>query len=156
MSQWFPDAAAPTDLEVFLFDLNGFIIVRGALSPAELAAGNSVMDGLQRLKRGDWAGHVHAHSYGGKEGLNQQQIYEGGLVWERLLDHPAYIEKVRTFVGGEDGFDYLHGPSSSTNASPTSAPKARRSASTAAARTAAPAPSTGYRTAGSTPSRSTC
>lgn len=110
MSQWFPGAAAPTDLEVFLFDLNGFIIVRGALSPDELAAGNASMDRLQGLKKGEWAGHVHAHNYGGKEGLNLQQIYEGGPVWERLIDHPAYIEKVRTFVGGEDGFDYLHGP----------------------------------------------
>ena len=110
MSQWFPDAAAPTELEVFLFDLNGFIIVRGALSPAELAAGNAVMDRLQGLKKGEWAGHVHAHSYGSKDGLNLQQIYEGRAVWERLIDHPAYIDKVRTFVGGQDGFDYLHGP----------------------------------------------
>jgi len=110
MSQWFPDAQPPTDLEVFRFDLNGFIIVRGALSPAQLAAGNASLDRLQHLRKGEWAGHVHGHDYGGREGLNLQQIYEGGAPWEELIDHPAWIERVRTFVGGEGCFDYNHGP----------------------------------------------
>ncbi len=110
MSQWFPDAAPPDALETFLFDLNGFIIVRRALDPGEVAAGNASLDRLQHLRMGEWAGHVHAHTFGGREGLNLQQIYEGGAIWERLVDHPAYIEKVRSFVGGDDGFDYLHGP----------------------------------------------
>ena len=110
MSQWFPNAQAPTELEIFRFDLNGFIIVRGALTAAQLAAGNASMDRMQHLKKGDWAGHVHGHDYGGREGLNLQQIYEGGEPWEDLIDHPAYIERVRTFVGGESTFDYHHGP----------------------------------------------
>ena len=110
MSQWFPDAAPASDLETFLFDLNGFVIVRGALSKDELAATNASMDRLQTLRKGEWSGHVIGHDYGGREGLNLQQIYEGGPVWERLIDHPAYIEKVRHFVGGETNFDYHHGP----------------------------------------------
>ena len=110
MSQWFPDAAPVTDLENFFFDLNGFIIVRNALSPDQVAACNESLDRMQHLKKGDWAGHVHGHDYGGREGLNLQQIYEGGPCWERLIDHPSYIEKVRHFVGGEDCFDYHHGP----------------------------------------------
>jgi hypothetical protein len=110
MSQWFPEASPTTPLEAYLFDLHGFIILRGALSADQIAEGNRRLDGLQHLTRGAWDGHVHAHTYGGREGLNLQQIYEAGGVWERLIDHPAYIEKVRTFVGGEDGFDYLHAP----------------------------------------------
>ncbi|MEK7412103.1 MAG: phytanoyl-CoA dioxygenase family protein [Planctomycetota bacterium] len=110
MSQWFPNAVSPTELEIFLFDLNGFIIIRNALSPAELVEGNATMDRLQHLKPGDWFGHIHAHSYGGNDGVNFQQIYEGGPIWERMIDHPSYIEKVRTFVGGEGSFDYNHGP----------------------------------------------
>lgn len=105
----FPDAAPPSDLERYLFDLNGFIIVRGALSAAELAEGNAILDRLQHLRAGAWSGHVHAHTYGGRDGLNLQQIYEAGGVWERLIDHPACIGRVADFVGG-DGFDGHHGP----------------------------------------------
>lgn len=110
MSQWFPDSQPPDAMETFLFDLNGFIILRGAIAPEHVAACNASLDRLQHVPKGGWAGHVHGHDYGGREGLNLQQIYEGGDCWEQLLDHPAYIERVRTFVGGEGTFDYNHGP----------------------------------------------
>lgn len=110
MSAFFPDAQPVTPYEEFFFDLNGFIILRGALSRSEVAACNASLDRLQHLRKGEWSGWVHGHDYGGKEGLNLQQIYEGGACWETLIDHPAWIEKVRHFVGGEGSFDYNHGP----------------------------------------------
>jgi hypothetical protein len=55
-------------------------------------------------------GHVHGHDYGGKEGLNLQQIYEAGAPFEKLIDHPNYIGKVRHFVGGAGTFDDALGP----------------------------------------------
>ena len=51
-----------------------------------------------------------AHSFGGKDGVNLQHIYEGGESFERLIDHPAWIEKVKHFVGGQTNFDAHHGP----------------------------------------------
>ena len=62
------------------------------------------------LKPGEWNGYVHGHTYGDEEGLNLQQIYEGGEPFEKLIDHPAWIEKVKYFVGGEGTFDYNAGP----------------------------------------------
>jgi hypothetical protein len=106
----YPDAAPATARDLFFFDLHGFIIVRGALSPAEVAACNRVMDGLQHLRPGAWEGAIQGHDYDGKAGLNLQQIYEAGEPFERLIDHPSYVEKVRTFLGGETTFDYCHGP----------------------------------------------
>lgn len=106
----FPGATAPTDLDIFTFDLYGFIVVRGALEASEVAACNQAVDHLQDLGKGEWAGWVQGHDYGGKEGLNLQQIYEAGPAFENLIDHPAWIEKVRTFVGGQGTFDYHHGP----------------------------------------------
>lgn len=106
----YPEAAPPTERETYFFDLHGFVIVRNALSRAEVAACNGVIDSLQHLKKDEWSGWVQGHDYGGKEGLNLQQVYEAGEPFERLIDHPSYIEKVRTFVGGDDGFDYHHGP----------------------------------------------
>jgi hypothetical protein len=49
--------------------------------------------------------------YGGRweDGLNLQQIYEAGDPFERLIDHPSYVGKVRHFLGGEGTFDYAQG-----------------------------------------------
>ena len=51
-----------------------------------------------------------AIAFGDDEGLNLQQIYEGGEPFERLIDHGAWIDKVKCFVGGAGTFDYNHGP----------------------------------------------
>jgi hypothetical protein len=103
------DAAPASAEERFFFDLNGYVVVSGALASDEVEACNCVLDGLQQLRKDQWAGWVHGHDYGGKEGLNLQQIYEAGESFERLIDHPSWIEKVRLFVGGEGTFDYHHG-----------------------------------------------
>ena len=31
-------------------------------------------------------------------------------IFEKLIDHPSWIEHVKHFVGGEGTFDYNHGP----------------------------------------------
>ena len=53
---------------------------------------------------------MHGHNYGGKEGLYLQQIYESGKPFEKLIDHPSWINHMLEFVGGEGTFDHLHGP----------------------------------------------
>ena len=35
---------------------------------------------------------------------------KAGAAFEKLIDHPSWIEKVKHFVGGEETFDYNHGP----------------------------------------------
>jgi len=108
----FSTPLALTDMERYLFDLNGFIVLKGALSKAEIAACNETLDGLQNTGPGEWRGHVHGHNFtGSHEGLNLQQIYEGGSAFERLIDHPSWIDKVTHFIGTDTGnFDGLHGP----------------------------------------------
>lgn len=96
--------------EEFFFDLRGFLLLKGALSEAEVTDINRAIDGLLPLRHGEWRGRVHGQSYGDEEGLNLQQIYEGGEPFERLIDHPSWIEKVKHFVGGAGTFDYNHGP----------------------------------------------
>jgi len=100
----------PTDLEIYLFDLRGYVILPAALSWEEVADLNSCLDAIPELEPGEWYGYVHAHSYGESVGLNLQQIYEAGEPFEKLIDHPAWIEKIKYFVGGEGTFDYHHGP----------------------------------------------
>jgi hypothetical protein len=100
-----------TDLETYLFDLRGYIQLEQALSSEEVAELNASLDKIPKLQPGEWHGNVHAHSYGdATSGINLQQIYEGGEPFERLIDHPSWIEKIKFFVGGEGTFDYHHGP----------------------------------------------
>lgn len=61
MSAFFPNADGPTEQERFFFDLKGFIIVRGVLTPDQLAATWESLDQLQRLRKGQWSGWAHGH-----------------------------------------------------------------------------------------------
>ena len=99
-----------TERERYFFDLNGYLLLKGALSAHEVSEINAAIDALLPLAPGEWKGHVHGHNYGDDDGLNLQQIYEGGPAFEQLIDHPSWIEKVKYFVGGVDTFDYNHGP----------------------------------------------
>lgn len=101
-----------TDNERYLFDLNGFVVLRGALSEEEVAAGNVILDELQDVEPAQWRGRVHGHNFtGSHEGLNLQQIYEAGSTFEQMIDHPSWIAKVTHFLGtDENNFDALHGP----------------------------------------------
>jgi len=101
---------SPTDLEIYLFDLRGYLLLENALSADEVAALNAGIDEIMPLKPGEWHGYVHGHAYGTTDGLNLQQIYEAGEPFEALIDHPAWFEKMKYFVGGEGTFDYNHGP----------------------------------------------
>lgn len=99
----------PTDLEIYLFDLRGYLHIKNAISKEDLKEINACLDSIPPMKIGEWYGYVHAHQFSPTDGLNLQQIYEAGEPFEKLIDHPAWIEKVCHFVGGADSFDYNHG-----------------------------------------------
>lgn len=107
----FPDAAVPTDVEEYLFDLQGFVLIRGALSPDLVQACNERVDAIPcSVPRGGWNGYIHREDHPEHRGRSYQQIYEAGEPFERLIDHPSYINYVLRFVGGQGTFDYSHGP----------------------------------------------
>jgi hypothetical protein len=99
-----------TDRDKYFFDLNGFLVLRQALSGAEVRELNAGLDAIPALKPGEWYGGVQAHSYGTKDGLNYQQIYEAGEPFERLIDHPSWVEHAKTFLGGQNTHDAYRGP----------------------------------------------
>lgn len=95
-------------MEDYLFDLNGFLILNGALSPREIADCNASYD--------DWtngtASNVQVHNSDRQEGQQFHQLYEGGPVWEAMINHPSWFTKVVHFIGTDDpeNFDGHHGP----------------------------------------------
>lgn len=90
---------AITALEEYFFDLHGYTVLPSALTPDHVEACNSWIDGLPSLEINQWLGNVHVQSYGGIDGINLQDVIEAGEVFERLIDHPAWIEHVRHYLG---------------------------------------------------------
>lgn len=100
---WQPDPRCQSDdpLEQdYLFDLNGFSVIQGALSPQDLREINAFVDAHDpdSLEPGQWIGDVETHTYGKKDGINFQNIIEGGPVFERCIDHPAWYERVKRYI----------------------------------------------------------
>ncbi|WP_274650763.1 phytanoyl-CoA dioxygenase family protein [Paenibacillus humicola] len=108
---------ACTDMEEYLFDLRGYLILENALTPEQLAACNATYDELEqfgsRLEEPiGWMGNVRVRKNTGQQELFLSQLYEAGPVWEELIDHPSWFEKVKHFIGTDDpqNFDGHHGP----------------------------------------------
>jgi len=107
----FPDAAIPGDLDEYLFDLQGFVILRGVLTRDEVDAGNAAINTIPRsMPRGGWHGWVQREDHPEHRGISYQQVSELGGTFERMIDHPLYINYVLRFVGGHECFDSHHGP----------------------------------------------
>ncbi len=100
----------PTERDTYFFDLRGYRKLAGALSGEEVAELNACLDAMPTMQPGEWYGYIHSHQFSGTNGTNLQQIYEAGEPFEKLIDHPSWLEKVKLFVGGEGTFDYHHGP----------------------------------------------
>ncbi len=100
-----------SDLDIYLFDLRGYLLVEGVLTADDVRALNACLDAIPALAPGDWHGYIHGHAYGdATSGINYQQIYEAGAPYEKLIDHPAWFEHVKLFIGAEGTFDHHHGP----------------------------------------------
>ncbi|MEO8395944.1 MAG: phytanoyl-CoA dioxygenase family protein [Chloroflexota bacterium] len=99
-----------TDLDNYLFDLRGYLLLEGALSPEEVAALNAGIDAILPINAGEWDGYIYVPTSNDKDGITLQQIYEGGAAFEKLIDHPSWTDKVKHFIGGEGTFDYSQSP----------------------------------------------
>ncbi len=100
----------PSELEKYLFDLKGFIIVKNALSKKEVKDCNKIIDKIKNTPSDQWRGNVHSKGNIDQHGVELQQIYEAGKPFEKLIDHSSWINHMKHFVGGEGTFDYNHGP----------------------------------------------
>jgi hypothetical protein len=100
-------------LEDYLFDLNGYLILKNAISPDDLQEMNRWVDAhweyVDARRRsvtqetGAWIGHVETHTYSGGDGCNFQNIVEAGPVFRRLITHPAWIQRCRRWINPDNG-----------------------------------------------------
>lgn len=94
-----------TQMEEFLFDLQGYIVLKGAVSKDQLQRLNERADELLEAETEDdgWIGYVQRHGYSTVDGINFQNIVEGGEVFEELIDNPNWLPHAKRFVGEYDG-----------------------------------------------------
>lgn len=98
-----------TDFDRYLFDLQGFLVLKNAVETESINAMNRILDDMPVMEPGEWYGYVHRENFEASRGIAYQQIYEAGKPFETLIDNPKWIEKVREFVGGAGTFDYNNG-----------------------------------------------
>ncbi len=83
----------------YLFDLRGYHILDGALDAEQLAWINAWIDLQPKdLPLGTWLGDVETHTYGHEDGVNYQNIIEGGPVFESLIDYPLWTELLQRYM----------------------------------------------------------
>ena len=103
----------------YLFELNGYLIIKGGVAAADIDQMNTWADahmdytdktlrgGRDSQSDGEWIGHVETHTYSDADGINFQNIIEAGPVFERHIDHPSWIEHVRRWINPNNGLS-LH------------------------------------------------
>ncbi len=94
----------------YLFDLQGYLVLKNAISAADLREMNQWINDHESYvkepwstdgdpkKKGRWIGHIETHTYNEENGVNFQSIIEGGSVFEKLIDHPAWIDLVKKYI----------------------------------------------------------
>lgn len=88
----------------YLFDLQGFAILRGAVDARHLAELNASFDKFPDLPFMGWWGNVQRLDNNGQAGLELQNIVEAGEPFEKLIDHPAWYERLRRYCGEKNTY----------------------------------------------------
>lgn len=95
------------DVQDFLFDLQGYLVLPGAVTAPQLAALNGAFDSFPALESGQWWGNVQRMDEAGAQGTELHNIVEAGPAFEALIDHPSWIARMRRYCGEPDS--YLEG-----------------------------------------------
>lgn len=89
----------PTELENYLFDLRGYLVMERAVDAEHVAALNAILDTYRDVPPMQWRGNVQRVDRTANNGLNLQNVVEAGEPFERLIDHPAWVTHMRDYVG---------------------------------------------------------
>lgn len=98
----------PTPMQDYEFDLRGFVVIRGALSPDEVDALNAAYDRFPSLANGEWYGNAQRRDYTADTGFELHNVLDcGDPAFDVLIDHPSWVDHARHWAG-EDG-TYVQG-----------------------------------------------
>jgi len=92
------------DTSDYLFDLRGFLILRNAIDPEHVAELNRAFDQFPVLPSLGWWGNVQRLDNNGLAGVELQNIVEAGPAFEKLIDHPSWINRLFRYCGEKDTY----------------------------------------------------
>lgn len=88
----------------YLFDLRGYLMLENAVDTAHIADLNAAIDAFPALEWGEWHGNVQRFDNNGAAGVELQNIVEGGEPFERMIDHPSWINLIRKYCGEANSY----------------------------------------------------
>jgi ectoine hydroxylase-related dioxygenase (phytanoyl-CoA dioxygenase family) len=98
------EARVPSALDDFLFDLNGYLVLKNAVDKDLLARLNAAFDDFPPLEYGEWWGNAMRRDYNGATGYELHNCVEAGAPFEELIDHPGWINYLRHYCGEENSY----------------------------------------------------
>ena len=92
------------DVQDYLFDLRGYVIIRQAVEPDLIDRLNQAIDPYLDLQYLEWRGNVQRFDNNGNAGIELQNIVEGGQPFEELIDHPGCHDRLVRYGGEKDSY----------------------------------------------------
>ena len=81
-----------SEMDDFLFDLRGYIVLKQAVSEEDLVELNVCVDRVYEDGKQDYDGYEQF-------GFNIHNVVESGEPFERLIDHPSWSEHLHRYIG---------------------------------------------------------
>jgi len=94
----------PSALDDYLFDLNGYVVIKNAVGAGLLARLNEAFDNFPNLDVMQWWGNAQRRDYTGETGFELHNVVEVGEPFEELIDHPGWIEYLKHWCGDENSY----------------------------------------------------
>jgi hypothetical protein len=90
----------PTELEAYLFDLRGYLVLEAAVKADHVSRLNGILDTYQDMAPDTWRGNVH-RVLDTTRSAHLHNIFEMGEDFESLIDHASWLDHINRFVGGD-------------------------------------------------------
>ncbi len=94
----------PTALDDFFFDLRGYLVLENALDDTLLGELNAAYDNFPPLEPMQWWGNAQRRDYNVHTGYELHNVVEAGEPFEKLIDHPSWINYVRRYCGEQNSY----------------------------------------------------
>lgn len=94
----------PTPVDDFMFDLQGFLILKQAVEPEQLAELNHAFDNFPDVESGEWWGNAQRRDYTRETGFELHNCVEAGEPFEKIIDHPGWINHIKHYCGEEKSY----------------------------------------------------
>jgi ectoine hydroxylase-related dioxygenase (phytanoyl-CoA dioxygenase family) len=86
--------------ERYLFDLQGYLVLRNVISPEHLEQLNAAVARIEAMEESEYPGNAHLNNPRTPSHLYITDILEFGEVFHPLIDHAEVLPRVAAMIGG--------------------------------------------------------